>query len=285
MARELRSRTYLWMGAGTLALGIGAALAGGSGVAQADSTSSSSPGPAKPGHHQAAAAPSRTAASSVKSAKTKSAGAHRVATQPGIVSTAVALHVAKTEKSTAAADNPLTEQAQAIAAQQAVITQEQQVVRQEVQTVLGNFTTSSPVINAAHLYSGAGSASLVAAAASWNGLAAQLNSAAVSLQFVTSLGPVPSALAQPALTWLTTTAGQSEAMAVQASTAADVYQAAFTATVPPAVLAANRGLLNTLIATNFLGINTPMIAATEAEYLALWAQGGFRPFSSTPVGV
>jgi PPE family len=281
MARELQARTYLWMGTGAVGLGIAAALASGSGVAQADSTSSSSPGPSKPAHHQAAASPSHSTASSVTSSVRKNSRAKH----PAVVSSAVGLPATKAEKSTAAADDPSTEQAQAIAAQRAVIVQEQQVVGQEVRSVVGNFTALSPEVNAAHLYSGIGSASLVEAAAAWNGLAGQLNSAAVSLKFVSSLpflGPGSTALTQPAVTWLTTTAGQTELMAVQASTAADFYQSAFTATVSPAALVANRGVFNTLVATNFLGINNPMIALTEVEYLALFAQGGFRPFSGTP---
>jgi PPE-repeat protein len=42
--------------------------------------------------------------------------------------------------------------------------------------------------------------------------------------------------------------------------------------VPPPVIAANRALLATLIATNFLGQNSPAIAATEAQYMEMWAQ-------------
>jgi PPE-repeat protein len=38
------------------------------------------------------------------------------------------------------------------------------------------------------------------------------------------------------------------------------------------VIATNRALLMTLIATNFLGQNTPAIAATEAQYAEMWAQ-------------
>jgi PPE-repeat protein len=38
------------------------------------------------------------------------------------------------------------------------------------------------------------------------------------------------------------------------------------------VIAANRALLAVLVATNFLGQNTPAIAATEALYLEFWAQ-------------
>ena len=41
---------------------------------------------------------------------------------------------------------------------------------------------------------------------------------------------------------------------------------------PPPVIAANRALLMALIATNFLGQNTPAIAAAEAHYMEMWAQ-------------
>jgi len=50
------------------------------------------------------------------------------------------------------------------------------------------------------------------------------------------------------------------------------YEMAFAATVPPPVIAANRALLMTLIATNFFGQNSPAIAATEAQYGEMWAQ-------------
>jgi PPE-repeat protein len=43
-------------------------------------------------------------------------------------------------------------------------------------------------------------------------------------------------------------------------------------TVPPAMIAANRAQLMSLIATNILGQNTPAIAATEAHYGEMWAQ-------------
>jgi PPE-repeat protein len=40
------------------------------------------------------------------------------------------------------------------------------------------------------------------------------------------------------------------------------------------VIAANRALLAALVATNFLGQNTPAIAATEAQYMEMWFQDG-----------
>jgi PPE-repeat protein len=43
-------------------------------------------------------------------------------------------------------------------------------------------------------------------------------------------------------------------------------------TVPPAVIAANRTQLASLVATNVLGQNTPAIAVTEAQYGEMWAQ-------------
>ncbi|PBJ63577.1 hypothetical protein BB737_18800 [Mycobacterium avium subsp. hominissuis] len=42
--------------------------------------------------------------------------------------------------------------------------------------------------------------------------------------------------------------------------------------MPPPVIAANRTLLATLVATNFLGVNSAAIAATEAQYAEMWVQ-------------
>jgi PPE-repeat protein len=71
---------------------------------------------------------------------------------------------------------------------------------------------------------------------------------------------------------MSATGTQAEQAAMQAKLAAGAYEAAFAATVPPPVIAANRSLLATLIATNLLGQNTPAIAVTEAHYLEMWAQ-------------
>jgi PPE-repeat protein len=45
------------------------------------------------------------------------------------------------------------------------------------------------------------------------------------------------------------------------------------------VIAANRALLTSLIATNVLGQNTPVIAATEAQYAEMWAQDAAAMYS------
>jgi PPE-repeat protein len=80
------------------------------------------------------------------------------------------------------------------------------------------------------------------------------------------------AAVQPYMTWLNTTAAAAEQAASQAMASAAAYQAAFAMTVPPPVIAANRAQLAALVATNFLGQNTPAIAANEAHYGEMWAQ-------------
>src|SRR6201992_1816939 len=71
---------------------------------------------------------------------------------------------------------------------------------------------------------------------------------------------------------MTTSAAQAEQTATQARAAAAAYEAGVAVTVAPAVIAANRSLLMTLIATNVLGQNTAAIAATEVAYAEMWAQ-------------
>jgi PPE-repeat protein len=80
------------------------------------------------------------------------------------------------------------------------------------------------------------------------------------------------AAAAPYVAWMSTTASQAEQTASQLTSAIAAYEAAFTATVPPPVIVANRSLLAMLVATNILGQNTPAIAATEAQYAEMWAQ-------------
>jgi PPE-repeat protein len=88
-------------------------------------------------------------------------------------------------------------------------------------------------------------------------------------------GPASTAMAAaaaPYMAWASASAAQAEQTANQARAAAAAYEAAFAATVPPPVIAANRALLMALIATNFFGQNFPAIAATEAHYEQMWAQ-------------
>ena len=145
-----------------------------------------------------------------------------------------------------------------------------------------DFGALPPEINSGRMYTGPGCGSMLAAAAAWDGLAADLHSTAASYQSVISdltgaawLGPASVAMtaaATPYVSWLTATAALSEQAATQARAAAAAYEAAFAMTVPPPMIAANRAQLMSLIATNILGQNTPAIAATEAAYGEMWAQ-------------
>nr|WP_313958269.1 PPE family protein [Mycobacterium simulans] len=132
------------------------------------------------------------------------------------------------------------------------------------------------------MYAGPGSGSMLAAAAAWDELAAELAWAAAGYDSVISelssspwVGPASIAMVGAAttyVTWLSGAAAQAEDAALHARAAAAAYEAAFVMTVPPPLVTANRVLLMTLIATNFFGQNTPAIAAAEAQYAEMWAQ-------------
>ena len=145
-----------------------------------------------------------------------------------------------------------------------------------------DFGALPPEINSARMYAGPGSGSMLAAAAAWDGLSAELQSAASSYRSAISalssgpwLGPSSTAMAAsaaPYLAWMNATAGHAELAATQAKAAASAYASAFAATVSPAEIAANRTELTTLVASNLFGQNTPAIATTEAQYGEMWAQ-------------
>jgi PPE-repeat protein len=145
-----------------------------------------------------------------------------------------------------------------------------------------DFAFLPPEINSARMYEGPGSGPLLAAAAAWDGLAAELHTAATSYGSVISeltagpwLGAASAAMtaaAEPYVAWMRSTATQAEQTATQAKAAAAAYEVTFAAMVPPPLIAANRALLHALVATNLFGQNTPAIAATEALYAEMWAQ-------------
>lgn len=146
------------------------------------------------------------------------------------------------------------------------------------------FMMFPPEINSGLIYTGPGSSSLVTAATAWQSLAAELSTAAAGYQSVITnlttgpwLGPSSAALAAaaaPYVAWINATAAQAEQAGAQAAIGAAAFETARAASVPPAVIAANRALLAALVATNILGQNTPAIAATEAHYMEMWAQDG-----------
>ncbi len=145
-----------------------------------------------------------------------------------------------------------------------------------------DFATLPPEVNSGLMYAGPGSGPIIAAAASWDSLATEVSSAAGDYGSVISdltsgpwRGPASASMvaaAAPYLSWMNATAAQAEQAANQAKAAASAYETAFTATVPPPVIVANRTLLASLVSTNILGQNTPAIAATEAHYAEMWAQ-------------
>ena len=144
-----------------------------------------------------------------------------------------------------------------------------------------DFGMLPPEVNSTRMYTGPGSGPMLAAAAAWDDLAAQLNATAASQSSVVSgltaewRGPTSEtmvAATAPYTAWMSGAASRAELTAGQARAAAAAYEAAFAATVPPASVAANRARLVALIATNFFGQNTPAIMATQAEYAEMWAQ-------------
>jgi PPE-repeat protein len=145
-----------------------------------------------------------------------------------------------------------------------------------------DFAILPPEINSARMYTGPGAGSLLAAAGSWDSLAAELATTAETYQSVVSglttlnwHGPASesmTATATPYIGWLYATAEQTKQTAMQARAAAAAFEQAFAMTVPPPVITANRTQLVSLIATNFFGQNTAAIAATEAQYAEMWAQ-------------
>jgi PPE-repeat protein len=145
-----------------------------------------------------------------------------------------------------------------------------------------DFAILPPEVNSGRIYDGPGSGPMLAAAAAWDQLATELQSAAASYGSVISelsagpwLGAAAASMtsaAGPYVAWMRSTAAQAEQTAIQAKSAAAAYEVTFAATVPPPVIEANRALLQALVATNLLGQNTPAIAATETLYAEMWAQ-------------
>ncbi len=151
-----------------------------------------------------------------------------------------------------------------------------------------DFAFLPPEVNSGRMYTGAGAGPLLAAASSWDALGAELNTAGLAYESVLAelssgwAGPSATAMAAaaaPYAQWMRSAAIQAEETAIQARAATAAYETAFAMTVPPPVIAANRSLLMTLVATNFLGQNTAAIAATEAHYAEMWAQDATAMYS------
>ena len=145
-----------------------------------------------------------------------------------------------------------------------------------------DFAARPPEVNSTLVYSGAGAGPLTAAASTFATLSSELSTNAAAYESIISqltgsdwTGPsatAAAASAQQNIEWLNTTSVLLQEAAVKATSSAAAYQAAFSATIPPPVVYANRAQLAALVATNILGQNTPAIAANEAMYGEFWAQ-------------
>src|SRR5690242_4106850 len=99
-----------------------------------------------------------------------------------------------------------------------------------------SFLVAPPEINSAQMYTGAGSGPMVVAAAAWNGLASELDSAAQSFLSVISglagqswqgaASQAMAAAAAPYAGWLTTAASNASGAAAQAESVATAFESA-----------------------------------------------------------
>ncbi|PBJ30196.1 PPE family protein [Mycobacterium avium] len=106
-----------------------------------------------------------------------------------------------------------------------------------------NFALQPPEITSAQLYTGPGAGPMLTAAAAWDALAAELQSAASSYAAVVNgladeawAGPSAAAMAAaaaPYVAWLSAASAQARTAAEQATAAASAYESAFAAVVPP----------------------------------------------------
>jgi len=145
-----------------------------------------------------------------------------------------------------------------------------------------NYSVLPPEVNSSRMFTGAGPGPMLAAAAAWDGLSAELSSAASSFGSVISTltGQAwqdPAAVsmaagAAPLAGWLNTAAGHVSHTAQQLRATAAAFEAAQAATVHPVLVGVNRNQLVSLVASNLFGQNAPAIAATEAGYEQMWAQ-------------
>ncbi|MBV9088292.1 MAG: PPE family protein [Mycobacteriaceae bacterium] len=145
-----------------------------------------------------------------------------------------------------------------------------------------DFGARPPEVNSGLIYAGPGSGPLLASAAAWTALAAELGSTGAAYAAVIAalndgpwLGPsslTMAAAAAPFLAWMEATAAQCSDAAAQASAAATAFEEAFAGVVPPAEIETNRNTLSMLVASNWFGQNFPGIATTEGIYNEMWAQ-------------
>ncbi len=145
-----------------------------------------------------------------------------------------------------------------------------------------SFLVWPPEVNSSLMFAGAGSGPMLAAATSWDGLAAELGSAAQSFTSITSgltqqawQGAASAAMLQTATQYagfLNEATAQAQTAAAQAQAVVSAFESAQAATVHPLAVAANRNSFVQLVMSNLFGQNAPAIAAMESDYEQMWAQ-------------
>lgn len=144
-----------------------------------------------------------------------------------------------------------------------------------------DYGAEPPEVNSGRMYAGVGSGPLMAAAAAWQALAVELATAASMYGTMIAgltgswMGPSSMAMAAsaaPYVAWMVQAAMQCEEHAAATAATASSFETALAGVIPPPLIAENRTELATLLATNFLGVNAPAIAANQAEYAEFWAQ-------------
>ena len=119
------------------------------------------------------------------------------------------------------------------------------------------------------------------------GMQMAVTAAATSPSFVGVGGEAMMAAALPSAAWISAAGAHAEAAAATIQAGVDGYAAAVVATIPHAVVVANRVREATLEATNILGQNTPAIAEANAEYAEFWGQnaGAMMGYLATVTGL
>lgn len=142
------------------------------------------------------------------------------------------------------------------------------------------FMQIRPEVNAHKLYAGPGDASILAAAQAWEDLSDELLGASRDMtSTVITLTTVwrgaasdrMTQAAMPYLAWLHSVTNHANLIAGRIRQAAQAYQDALTAMVPPPVIAQNIAQRAMLIQTNQLGVNAHAIAVANAQYRGYWA--------------
>lgn len=145
-----------------------------------------------------------------------------------------------------------------------------------------DFAAIPPEITSSLIYSGASSAPLMAAAAAYANLGAEISTTATQWESIVSLltseqwtgggSAAAAAAAQPIITYLTETAATLEQASAQATASAAAFEAVFAAVVPPPLVVANRTTQAALLPFAVIPTVAAEIAALDAEYAEMWAQ-------------